>query len=46
MVYLALTTIIIFRWLFHVCLNAVIEGEVFVSLGNLFQARATEGSKG
>ena len=27
------------------CLNAVIEGEVFVSSGNLFQARVTEGRK-
>ena len=27
------------------CLNEVIEGEVFVSSGNLFQARVTEGRK-
>ena len=27
------------------CLNAVIEGEAFVSSDNLFQARVTEGSK-
>ena len=29
--------------LFSLCLNAVIEGDVFVSSGNLFQARVTEG---
>ena len=27
------------------CLNAVIEGEVFVSSDNLFQARVTEDRK-
>ena len=27
------------------CLNAVIEVEVFVSSGNLYQARDTEGRK-
>ena len=27
----------------NLCLNAVIEGEVFVSSDNLFQARVTEG---
>ena len=27
------------------CMNAVIEGEVFVSSDNLFQARVTEGRK-
>ena len=27
------------------CLNAVIEGDVFVSSGNLFQVRVTKGRK-
>ena len=31
--------------LLSLCLNAVIEGEAFVSSDNLFQARVTEGSK-
>ena len=45
----SLTAIIILRWLFmsvlSLRLNAAIEGEVFVSSGNLFQARVTEGRK-
>ena len=28
--------------LLSLCLNVVIEGDVFVSLGNLFQAHVTE----
>ena len=31
--------------LLSLCLNVVIEGDVFVSSGNLFQARVTEGRK-
>ena len=31
--------------LLSLCFNAVIEGDVFVSSGNLFQARVTEGRK-
>ena len=34
-----------FMSLLSLCLNAVIEGDVFVSYGNLFQARVTEGRK-
>ena len=31
--------------LLSLCLNAVVEGGFFVSSGNLFQARVTEGRK-
>ena len=31
--------------LLSLCLNTVIEGEAFVSSGNLFQARVTESRK-
>ena len=34
-----------FTSVLSLCLDAVIEGEVFVSSGNLFQARVTEGRK-
>ena len=34
-----------FMSLLSLCLNVVIEGDVFVSLGNLFQARVTEDRK-
>ena len=36
---------VFFMSVLSLCLNAVIEGEVFVSSGNLFQACVTEGRK-
>ena len=36
---------VFFMSLLSLCLNAVIQGDVFVSSGNLFQARVAEGRK-
>ena len=37
--------VVFFTSVLSLCLNAVIEGEVFVSSGNLIQACVTEGRK-